>query len=270
MILVGLIIGVLAAAGWVSLQKPVYTADAGGFVSASTGSGSDTGSALIADNLAKSKVKSYIDVGTWRSVADEVISDLGLDSQPESLVRQVKVTNPLDTVNIVVQASASTPEGARDLAEAWVRALASEITKLESASGDRRSSSLVPGDSAQLPQSPSSPNLRIALIIGAVVGLAAGVGAATTRLHRGPPHPFGRGGGERETGHAVVGTIPFEKSFTSARAADPPGWRVRRRRAREALSRRGGDARTADEHPVHGRGPTASDHRRQQPAARRR
>lgn len=215
MILVGLIVGVLGAAGWVSLQKPVYTADAGGFVSASTGSGSDTGSALIADNLAKSKVKSYIDVGTWRSVAEEAISDLGLSAQPESLVRAVSVTNPADTVNLVVRASASTPEGARDLAQAWVRAMSTEITKLESASGGPALVQLVAGDSAQLPESPSSPNWRIALIVGGIIGLAAGVGAATAR-YLVDRRIRSAEVVERETGHAVVGTIPIEKAFTPA------------------------------------------------------
>lgn len=213
MILLGLVLGVLGAAGWLAIQKPVYTADAGGFVTASTGTSSDTGSVLIADNLAKSKVKSYIDVGTWRSVADEVIADLGLDAQPESLVRKVKVTNPIDTVNLVVQASASTPEGARDLAQAWVQAMSTEIRRLESAGGGQALVQLVPGDSAQLPESPSSPNWRIALIIGAVIGLAAGVGAAAIRyvVDR---RIRSAAVVERETGHAVVGTVPFEKSFT--------------------------------------------------------
>jgi capsular exopolysaccharide synthesis family protein len=222
MMLIGLVVGVLLAVGWVVLQKPVYTADAGGFVSASAGSGSDTGGALIADNLAKSKVKSYLDVGTWRSVADDAISQLGLNTQPEALVRQVKVTNPTDTVNLVVQASASTPEGARDLAQAWVKAMSNEVKKLESASGGEALVQLVPGDSAQLPTSPSSPNWRIAVVIGAVIGLAAGIGAAAIRYvvdRRIRSADIV----ERETGHAVVGTIPFEKSFTSAGRLIPFG-----------------------------------------------
>lgn len=220
MILVGLIIGVLAAAGWVSLQKPVYTADAGGFVSASTGSGSDTGSALIADNLAKSKVKSYIDVGTWRSVASRVIEDLGLNVQPESLVRSISISNPVDTVNLVVRASASTPEGARDIAQAWVRAMATEVESLETQSGGSAVVKLVPGDSAQLPQSPSSPNIRIALALGAVVGLVLGSAVAAIR------YMFDRRirsaeAIEKETGQVVVGSIPVEKSFTTSHRLIP-------------------------------------------------
>ena len=219
-ILIGLIVGVLAAAGWVSLQKPVYTADAGGFVSASTGSGSDTGSALIADNLAKSKVKSYIDVGRWRSVANRVIEDLDLSVQPETLVRSISITNPVDTVNVVVQASASSPEGARDIAQAWVRAMATEIESLETQNGGNAVVKLVPGDSAQLPQSPSSPNLRIALALGAVVGLVLGSAVAAVR------YMFDRRIRsaetiEKETGQVVVGSIPLEKSFTTSHRLIP-------------------------------------------------
>lgn len=214
-LLLGTIIGIGGAAGWVALQKPVYTADAGGFVSVTTGEGGDTGSALIADNLAKSKVKSYIDLGTWRSVADDVIAQLGLSASPESLVDQVRVTNPVDTVNLVVVANASTPEGARDLAQSWIQAMASEIARLESRDGAQPLVELVAGDSAQLPRSPSSPNWRIALAVGALAGLAAGIAGAVVRyvLDR---RIRSADVVERETGHPVVGTIPFEKSFTAA------------------------------------------------------
>ncbi len=211
-LILGTLLGIGAAAGWVALQKPVYTADASGFV-AVTGQGEDTGSALIADNLAKSKVKSYIDLGTWRSVAEDVITQLGLDTRPETLVDQVRVSNPVDTVNLLVVANASTPEGARDLAQAWIQAMSSEISQLESRDGGQALVQLVAGDSAQLPRSPSSPNWRIALAVGGLIGLAAGVSGAVVRyvLDR---RIRSAEVVERETGHPVVGTIPLEKSFT--------------------------------------------------------
>lgn len=222
-IVLGVLLGALGAGGWYALQKPVYTADAAGFLSATSGtssSGGDSGAALIADNLAKSKVKSYIDVGTWRSVANRVIDDLGLSAQPESLVRSVSITNPVDTVNIVVQASASTPEGARDVAQAWVRAMSMEIQSLETQNGGNAVVRLVPGDSAQLPQSPSSPNLRLALGLGVVAGLVLGSAVAGIR------YMFDRrirsaDTIEKETGQVVVGTIPLEKSFTTSQRLIP-------------------------------------------------
>jgi capsular exopolysaccharide synthesis family protein len=210
------LLGVAVAAGWTLLQPRVYTADAGGYVATvrTADSGDDSGSALVADNLAKSKVRSYLDLGTWRSVAERAIDDLGLQSSPESLVNRVSVTNVTDTVNITVAASASSPEGARDLAQAWIRAMAAEIEALESNNGQSTALvQLVAGDSARLPSSPSSPNVRLALVIGGLIGLAVGVGYAFLRytLDR---RIRSAESVERETGAVVVGTIPDERSFT--------------------------------------------------------
>lgn len=209
------VLGVVTAFGWSLLQPRVYTADAGSYVSAVRASGSsDAGSALVAENLSKAKVKSFLDLGTWRSVAERAIEDLGIEASPESLVRRVKVTNPVDTVNIKVSASASTPEGARDLAEAWVRAMAAEIEDLETNGGAAEPTvQLVPGDSAELPTAPSSPNTRLALALGGLIGLALGIGYAVLRyvLDR---RIRSADAVERETGVAVVGLIPEEKTFT--------------------------------------------------------
>jgi capsular exopolysaccharide synthesis family protein len=210
------VLGVVVAFGWTLLQPRVYTADAGGYVAAVRAEGSnDAGSALVAENLAKAKVTSFLDLGSWRSVAQHAIDELGIETSPESLVNRVRVTNPADTVNIKVEASASTPEGARDLAQAWIRGMATEIETLESGDGEGVAAvELVPGDSARLPSAPTSPNTRLALALGGLVGLALGIGYAVLRytLDRRirSAHAV-----EKETGVAVVGTIPDEKSFTS-------------------------------------------------------
>lgn len=208
-------LGVVVAFAWTLLQPRVYTADAGGYVAAVRAEGAnDAGSALVAENLAKAKVKSFIDLGSWRSVAEHAIDELGIDVAPESLVNRVRVSNPAETVNIKVEASASSPEGARDLAQAWIRGMATEIEALESGEGASTAAvELVPGDSARLPSAPSSPNTRLALALGALVGLAIGIGYAVLRytLDR---RIRSADVVEKETGVAVVGTIPDEKSFT--------------------------------------------------------
>ncbi|MGN6219624.1 MAG: polysaccharide biosynthesis tyrosine autokinase [Microbacterium sp.] len=209
------VLGVVVAFGWTLLQPRVYTADAGGYVAAVRGDGAtDAGSALVAENLAKAKVKSFLDLGTWRSVAENAIEELGIDASPEAVVNRVRVTNPADTVNIKVEASASTPEGARDLAQAWIRGMAAEIESLESSDGASLAAvQLVPGDSARLPSAPSSPNTRLALAIGGLIGLALGIGYAVLRytLDR---RIRSADAVEKETGVAVVGLIPEERSFT--------------------------------------------------------
>ncbi|MDE0545353.1 polysaccharide biosynthesis tyrosine autokinase [Microbacterium sp. C7(2022)] len=210
------LLGIAVAWGYTALQPRVYTATASGYVAA-TSTGSDSGSSLVGDQLARSKVTSYIDIGSWRSVAEYAIADLGLDTTPEQLVTQVDVTNPTDTVVIHVSASADSPEAARDLAEAWIEGMVVEIDNIE---GDGTPGSaavtLIPGDSARLPSAPSSPNVRLNLALGALVGLALGIGYAVIRrvLDRRVRDPRDI---ERETGIAVVGTLPLEKSLVDSR-----------------------------------------------------
>ena len=79
------LLGIAVAWGWTALQPRVYTATASGYVN-SLGSSSDTGAALVGNQLAKSVVGSYIDIGSWRSVAEHAIGELGLDTSPERLV----------------------------------------------------------------------------------------------------------------------------------------------------------------------------------------
>jgi capsular exopolysaccharide synthesis family protein len=207
------ILGAAVAFGWSSVQPKVYTASASGIVQA-TGLGTDVGSSLVGNQLAQSKVSSYVDIGGWRSVAEFAIDELGIDASPESLVTRVTVSNPLDTVIINVSATGPTPEAARDLAEAWVHGMVSQINELES--GDAATAgavTLVAGQSAALPSSPSSPTLRLNLALGTLIGLALGIAYAVIRhvLDRRVRHPRDI---ERETGVSVMGTIPLDKQLT--------------------------------------------------------
>ncbi|QKJ20307.1 polysaccharide biosynthesis tyrosine autokinase [Microbacterium hominis] len=210
------LLGVAVAWGWSAVQPRVYTAETSGIVRAAS-AGSDTGSSLVGDQLARAKVTSYIDMGSWRSVAEYAIADLGLDTTPEALVNRVDVSNPLDTVIIHVSADAGSPEEARDLAESWMRGMVAQIDAVE---GDGTEGSaavtLVPGDSARLPTAPSSPNVRLSLALGGLVGLALGVGYAVIRavLDRRVRDPRDI---ERETGASVVGQLPVDKDLAGGR-----------------------------------------------------
>lgn len=204
---------VVLAFGWTLVQPKVYTADATAIVRA--GDTSELGMISLGNNIASQRVKTYAEIGQGRSVATRVIDELKLETTPEALASQVSVTNPIDTFSLRVTANASSPEAARDVAETWVRAMASEVNLLET------DDAAVPGavflsplDSARLPSSPSSPNTRLALAIGALVGLALAIGYGLLRytLDR---RIRSVDAVERETGVAVVGTVPEEKSFTA-------------------------------------------------------
>ncbi len=211
--------GVLIGLAWALVQPKVYTADASGIVSA--GVSSDLGTAMAGETYAKSRVKSYLDLAKSRSVSETAIETLGIGTDPDDLISQIEVTNPLDTATIKVSASAGTPEEARALAEAWVNAIGEKVTELENANaaplpdGSAPPPSIVTFqsmDAAQLPESPSSPNTRLAVAVGGLVGLALAIGYALLR------HVFDRrihsiAEVERETELPVVGTIPLHGGF---------------------------------------------------------
>lgn len=210
------ILGALAGLGWAMIQPKVYVADASGIVS--LGANTDLGSALAGENYAKSRVKSYLDLARSRSVAETAIETLGIDANPDALNSRITVTNPMDTATLRVSASAPTPEEARALAEAWVAAIGVQVAELENAnldpeSGEQSIVTFRSLDSAQLPTAPSSPNTRLAIALGLLVGAAIAVGYALLR------NVFDRrinstAEVERETGRPVVGTIPQYNGFS--------------------------------------------------------
>jgi capsular exopolysaccharide synthesis family protein len=232
------LLGAALAVGWTAIQPRVYSADASGIIT--TGVSQDLGSALVGDNYAKSRAKSYLDVAKSRSVATFAINALGLKISPEKLVSEITVTNPVDTALLRVSARSSTPEGARDLAETWMSGMIAQVSALEnsgSSSEDERPSTengaetsaesaapeaLGPSivrlqtlDSAIVPTSPTSPNGKLAVAIGILIGLVLGIVYAFVRraLDR---RIRSIEMVEKEFGLAVVGTIPFHRTFTDS------------------------------------------------------
>ncbi|WP_295789870.1 polysaccharide biosynthesis tyrosine autokinase [uncultured Microbacterium sp.] len=211
-----LALGALAGMGWSALQPKVYTADASGYVATVSSDGS-TGAALAGDQLALSKVKSFVDMGYWRSVAESARQELGIDDSPESLVQRIRVSNPVDTVNVRVDATGPTPESARDLAEAWIRGMTAQVDDLESGGTGHGAVRLIAGDSARLPTAPSSPNVKVDAAIGLVSGGVLGVVFALVR------RTFDRRVRTVQditdsVDASVIGILPVDKELASGRA----------------------------------------------------
>ena len=205
-LLLGLVLGSVLALGFSLLQPKVYTADSNALVTVTTPG--NTGPSISSESLARSKVNSFVEIGSWRSVAEEAATVLGIDDSPESLVTRVKVTNPTDTTIIRVTANAPSPEEARDLAEAWVRGMVTVISEVEGVPDPATGGiTVTPGDSARLPTAPSSPNVKQNVAIGALIGLllAAGYAVIRTTLDRKIRTPEAV---SEQTGLSVVGTLP--------------------------------------------------------------
>lgn len=209
--------GTLVAFGWTLVQPRVYTADATGFIS--TGSLTTLADASVGDSFARNRAASYVDIATSRAVADYAITELRLHTTPEELARQITVTNPVGSVVIRISADAGTPQDASALANTWLRGLVAQVSALENADPDADAGTvgsivqLVPVDSAVVPTSPSSPNVALALTLGALIGLAAGIGYALIR-HTLDRRARDAEGVERETGLPVIGTIPANKRMS--------------------------------------------------------
>ncbi|GAA1469869.1 polysaccharide biosynthesis tyrosine autokinase [Microbacterium thalassium] len=204
--------GALAAWGYSVMQPKVYTATTSGYVQAAH-TGGDAGSRLVSNQLAETVAQSYLDIGNWRSVAEYVIDDLDLDVAPESIVGQVTVSSA-GTVVIHVSAQANTPIGARDLAESWIRGMVQQVDELEGSNA--AAVRLIPGDSARLPGAPSSPNTKLNIVLGGLIGLALGLAYAIIRhiLDQRVRDPREV---ERETGVSVIGTLPDSKDLSTER-----------------------------------------------------
>lgn len=206
-ILLMTLVGTGAGYGWTMLQTPVYTAGASGYVVSKQSD--DVNASTLGDSLARSRVQSYLDIAGWRSVALNAIEELDLETTPEELVRRVSVTNPEGTVIMKITAEADTPDGARELAQAWIRAMKIEIDSIE---GDGTAGSapvtVIPGDSASLPTTPSFPDVQTAMIVGGILGLGFGIGFALIRTVSDRRIRTAEDA-EQKTGVAVVGTIPM-------------------------------------------------------------
>ena len=179
-------IGISAGYGWALLQTPVYTAEATGYVA--TRQSAEIDASSVGDKLARSRVESYVAIAGWRSVAENAIDDLGLDTTPEMLVTRVSVTNPQNTVIMKISAKADTPEAARDLAEAWLRAMNVEVDSID---GDGTQGSapvtVLAGDSPSLPTTPSFPDIQTAVLVGGILGLGFGMAFVYASVRRGRP-----------------------------------------------------------------------------------
>lgn len=224
-IVVCTIVALLLAFGVSLLMPKVYTADASGFVAAN-GNGS-TGIASLGDSYAKSRAKSYVELAKNRTVAEAVIADLKLDTTPQALVNRVSASVPLDTVTLRITAQGPTPQQAQDLANAWIRALSAQIAQIESGDfGDGTGATtapseggssatdqpvvrLIPRDTAVLPGAPSSPNLKLNLLIGGAIGLVAGI--AWALLRNSVDKRIRSASTVEETyGVSVIGTLPVD------------------------------------------------------------
>ncbi|REJ08035.1 lipopolysaccharide biosynthesis protein [Microbacterium bovistercoris] len=206
------VLGVAVGFGWAAMQAPVYQADASGVVTVITPKDPDVALTPGAnDVLTRNQVPTFVEMAQWRNVAEKAAEELGLDVPPEQLVQRIVVDNPAGTPILKITASGSTPEAARDLAEAWVNGLSATVDEREgTGAAGTAPINVVLAESAALPTSPSFPDKRMAMLVGGVLGLGFGIAfalvrAASDRRVRAADDV------EKNLGVPVVATLPISE-----------------------------------------------------------
>ena len=201
--------GLLAAGISSFLTKPVYESSTSVFVAIQTSNISSSSELSAGTTYVQNQVKSYAEVATTDVVLQRVIDELGLSTTVTDLAEHVNASAPLDTVIIEVTVDDSSASRAADIANSVGENLilaVSDLSRPETGSSPVKVSTVSPALEAT---EATSPNIRLNLALGILVGLALGVGIAVlrqvldTRIH-------GSREVEQVTDATLLGGITFD------------------------------------------------------------
>ena len=170
----------LAAVSAATLMMPkAYTASTRVFFAVA----GDSVSALAqGSSFVEQQMASYAEVATSPKVLDKVVEQLGLSTTSVELADSIEATVSVDTVIIEIAATDPNPDQAARIADAVATELAKaarDLTpSLANGSEAVRATTLA---AAQVPTSPSSPNVLRNLGVGLILGLLLGFGIAVLR-----------------------------------------------------------------------------------------
>lgn len=174
------LIGIAVASVYSILQTPKYEASSKVFVSVqSAGTVSDL---TQGSNFTQNQVKSYADVITTPVVLQPVIDQLNLKTTASNLASRVSASTTTGTVVVEISVTDTSAQASADIANAIASSFETTVSNIVPA--DKTGVSPVKItvlQQALVPTSPSSPNTRLNIIIGGLVGLIAGLIAAVLR-----------------------------------------------------------------------------------------
>ncbi|WP_374977081.1 polysaccharide biosynthesis tyrosine autokinase [Microbacterium trichothecenolyticum] len=179
-IVVATLVGIGVAAAWSLTRTPQYEAQSTVFVS--TQSGSTIQDLQQGSNFTQSRVQTYTNLVSTPIVMNPVIAELDLGMTANELSATVEASAALNTTLITITVTGSDPVQAADVANALGASLKSVVERLETPNGTDTSPVRVERVKDALPPlKPSSPNVPLNLALGALVGLALGIGVAVLR-----------------------------------------------------------------------------------------
>ncbi|WP_082071845.1 polysaccharide biosynthesis tyrosine autokinase [Pseudarthrobacter chlorophenolicus] len=211
LLIVALALAGLLAGGVASIMtKPTYTAETQLFVAIqSSGSVQEL---QQGNTFSQARVESYVQTVNSPAVLQPAIDSLGLDLTARELAAAVKASTEPNTVLINVAVSDNSAVQASAIAQAVADSLIKTVDNLEKPkTGGASPVSLSVIKPALAPPAPSSPNTRLNILAGLLLGLAVGVAGA---LFRSTLDSAIRGDSDlrKVTDAPIIGAISFDQS----------------------------------------------------------
>ncbi|MBG6214632.1 MAG: polysaccharide biosynthesis tyrosine autokinase [Cryobacterium sp.] len=172
------LVAVAAASVFSIMQTPAFSAISKVFVS--TQSSGTTSDLVQGNSFTVARVKTYSGLATTPLVLLPVIESLKLDTTPADLAEAISVSAPLDTSIIDITVTDADPVRAADIANAVSQSLTESVQEIEQPDDANAAApvKLTRVQVASVPIEPVSPNVPLNIALGALVGLALGVGLA--------------------------------------------------------------------------------------------
>lgn len=169
-------LGILGGFLYTQTQPVIYKAQATGYVAA--GDSSTVNESFAGLTLANQKADAYLALVNSRQVGSKVVEILGRGT-PGQVAAALEAYVPEGSPQLKIVASSDSPQGAKELADAAMRATAAvamdlEMANLPAGSANKPVVRIETLDDAVPPGAPASPNSRRNLAYGAVAGLALG------------------------------------------------------------------------------------------------
>lgn len=207
------VLGALLMVAKTTREPVLYSATSSGLVRVgqATTAGEEQGNAQLAED----KATLYAFLVSTTPVAEQVVEDLGLEVPPSAIAGRFAGSVDANVNALSVSATGTTPEEARDLANAVVEAVVVVAQEIETGEENPKQDPLtriIPLEPAQLPGAPFTPNYESAAMKGAIGGLGLAYAVLVARRLidrriRTSKHV------EDATGASVLGVIPKEEAL---------------------------------------------------------
>lgn len=199
-----------AAAAWSLTRTPLFESTSKVFVSVQ--GGTSINDLQQGSTFTQARVSAYVNLVTTPMVLDPVIDDMELDTTAENLADFVQASTPPNTPIISIRVQDPDPERAADLSNAIAASLTATVSELETLPSTDVSPVKLTSVAGALPSdSAASPNIPLNLALGAVFGLALGIGAAVVRTALDTRVRTTRDVME-VTDRPIIGVIPFDSN----------------------------------------------------------